>query len=75
MSQNTWSDTKGHHWFDEAGRDEMPLMEIAYGNFTTPMSGSQHVTAHRDIRLFGRIGAVARYDINKVVEGEGFIMF
>jgi hypothetical protein len=75
MSQNTWTDTKGHHWFDKAARNEMPLMENAYGKFTTPMSGLQHVAVHQDTRLFGRIGAVARYDVNNFIEGEGFIMY
>lgn len=75
MSQSTWPDTNGHHWFDRPVRKEMPLIEVAYGSFTTPMKGSQHVTAHRDTRLFGRIGAVARYDVNRIVEGQGFFMF
>ena len=75
MTQKTWPDTKGHHWFDKSALNEMPFVEIAYGNLTTPMSGSQHVTAHRDTRLFGRIGAVARYDVSKVIDGKGFIMF
>jgi len=75
MSQRTWRDTKGHHWFDKHARNEMPLIEDAYGDFTTPMKGWQHVEAHRDTKLFGRIGAVARYDINRSVEGEGFLRF
>jgi len=76
MSQRTWRDTKGHHWFDEHARNEMPLIEVAYGDFTTPMKGWQHVVAHRDTRLFGRIGAAARYDVNNmIIEGEGFLMF
>jgi len=75
MSQGTWRDTKGHHWFDEHARNEMPLIEVAYGGFTTPMKGKYHVVAHRDTKLFGRIGAVARYDTNRVEEGEGFLMF
>ena len=53
----------------------MPLIEDAYGDFTTPMKGWQHVEAHRDTKLFGRIGAVARYDVNRSVEGEGFLRF
>jgi len=53
----------------------MPLIEVAYGNFTTPMKGWQHVVAHRDTKSFGRIGAVSRYDVNRVIEGEGFLMF
>jgi hypothetical protein len=73
MSQNTWSDTRGPHWFDNIARNEMLLMENEHGTFTTPMSGSRHVTAHKDARIFGRIGAVASYDINKIIEGEGFI--
>ena len=75
MPKNTWADTNGHHWFDEHARNEMPLIEVAYGDLTTPMKGWQHVEAHRDTRLFGRIGAVARYDVNRVVEGKGFLMF
>jgi hypothetical protein len=75
MPKSTWADTSGHHWFDEHVRNEMPLIDVGYGDFTTPMKGRQHVVAHRDTRLFGRIGAVARYDINKIVEGEGFLMF
>ena len=76
MSQNTWADTEGHHWFDKHARDEMPLIEVVYGDFTTPMKGRQHVVAHRDTKSFGRIGAVARYDVNNmIIEGEGFLMF
>lgn len=75
MPKSTWADTSGHHWFDKHARNEMPLIDVAYGDFTTPMKGEQHVAAHRDTRLFGRIGAMARYDINKIVEGEGFLMF
>lgn len=75
MSKHTWSDTKGHHWFDKHAREEMPLIDIAYGDFTTPMKGAQHVQAHRDTKDIGRIGAVARFMRNTVVEGDGFIMF
>ena len=75
MPKSTWADTNGHHWFDEPVRSGMPLIDVAYGDFTTAMKGKQHVVAHRDTRRFGRIGAVARYDINKIVEGEGFLMF
>lgn len=75
MSQRTWRDTKGHQWFDKRARDEIPLIEVAHGGFTTPMKGWQHVAAHRDTRQFGRIGAVARYDINRSVDGEGFLTF
>lgn len=75
MPKSTWSDTKGHHWFDKSARNEMPLLGVAYGSFITPMKGWQHVQAHRDTRIFGRIGAVARYDVNRIIEGEGFLMF
>ena len=74
MSKGTWPD-EDHHWFDKHAREEMLLIEVGYGNYTTYMKGSQHVKAHRDTREFGPIGAVARYDLNRIVEGEGFLMF
>jgi len=76
MPKSTSADTKGHHWFDDHALNEMPLIKIAYGDFTTPMEGKQHVVAHRDIRLFGWIGAVARYDVNNmIIGGKSFLMF
>ena len=74
MSKGTWPDAD-HHWFDKHAREEMPLIEVGYGNYTTLAKGAQHVKAHRDKREFGPIGAVARYDLNRIVEGEGFLMF
>ncbi len=74
MSKGTWPDGN-HHWFDKHAREEMPLIEVGYGKYTTHMKGSQHVGAHEDTRKFGRIGAVARYDLNRIIEGEGFLMF
>jgi hypothetical protein len=75
MPDTTRPDTKGHHWFDEHARNETVLIRLGYGDFTTPMKGREHIVAHRNTKLFGHIGAVARYDVNKIIEGEGFLMF
>jgi hypothetical protein len=75
MTKHTWSDTKGHHWFDKNARQEMPLIYIAYGDFTTPMKGAEHVQAHRNTKEVGRIGAIAKFTRNIIAEGNGFIMF
>lgn len=62
MSKGTWRDGE-HHYFDKHAREEMLLIEVAYGNSTIDMKGPQHVKFHRNTREFGRIGAVARYDL------------
>ena len=64
MSEQTWLDTKGHHWFNKHAREEMALIDIVYGDVTTPMKGREHVQAHRDAKEVGRIGAVARFSRN-----------
>ena len=77
----TWKPTTGNHWINNTGdniagkRRDVPILEAAYGKYTTPMSGSTHVKAHRDARECGPIGAVARYTMDRIIKGDGFIMY
>jgi hypothetical protein len=81
IDMGTWKPTKGHHWINNTGdnivgkRKDIPILEAAYGEYTTPMGGLTHVKAHRDAKEFGPIGAVAIYTKDCIVEGDGFIMY
>jgi len=68
MPKRTWADGD-HHWFDEPTRRGKPYMEEAY------MKGTEHVQAHQDTREVGPTGAIARYERNRIMVGEGFLMF
>ena len=76
----TWK-AGNHHWINNIGdniagkRKSVPLLKAAYDKYTTPMSGSTHVKAHRDAKQCGPIGAVARYTADCIIEGDGFIMY
>ncbi|MFC1977377.1 hypothetical protein ACFLWS_03820 [Chloroflexota bacterium] len=74
MSERTWSNTKGHHWIDAPTRRGNPVLEKAYSIYTTPMTGLQHVQAHRDTREGGPAFAASRYDLNRIIQGKGFIV-
>jgi len=50
MSKNTWKDTKGHHWMDKQMRNRFRIWKELYSDFTTPMSGEEHVQAHCDAK-------------------------
>jgi hypothetical protein len=63
--KNTWKSTKGHHWMDNPTRDEIPFGQELYSDFTTPMSGEEHVQAHRDTKKHGVIGAISRFELGK----------
>jgi hypothetical protein len=68
MGKKTWPPTKGHHWVPENsrwGKQHRKLWEDTYKEFTTPMSGEEHVQTHRDEREVGPIGSVARYDLRR----------
>jgi hypothetical protein len=58
----TWKDTKGHHWFDKKARSDNPVVGIGFGDFKTPMTGSEHVRAHRITKVYGPIGAIADFE-------------
>lgn len=75
MLKGTWLDTKGHHWIDVSTQRGKPYMEAAYRNYTTPMTRPQHVQAHRNGKEVGPMGAIARYDRDRIMQGEGFLMF
>jgi hypothetical protein len=60
MPKKTWAYTNGHHWFDKKDRNNVP--GEAYDRFTTPMTGEEHVQAHRDKREVGVIGSIVRFE-------------
>jgi len=38
------------------------LYKTSYQNLTIPLSGKEHVQAHRDIKECGRVGSIAGID-------------
>jgi hypothetical protein len=65
MAKRTWHDTKGHHWFDKLTRRKCKLWDEMYSNFTTPMTGEEHVQAHQDTKEHGVMGAISRFEANR----------
>lgn len=65
MAKKTWRDTRGHHWMDKPLRTCYRLWETVYSDFTTPMSGEEHVQAHRDTRKYGIMGTISRFQARR----------
>lgn len=64
MEKQTWK-TGNHHPIEQKSdfaKENPRLYEATYKNLTIPLSGEEHVQAHRDIKEVGRIGSVARID-------------
>jgi len=66
MSEGTWRDTKGHHWMDKPTRNRVPLWKEMFDDCTTPMSGKEHVQAHRDTKHYGIVGAMSLLEIRRL---------
>ena len=64
LNKPTWK-RGAHHPIEhksDFAKENPKLYEATYNNFTIPLSGEEHVQAHRDIKEVGRVGSVARID-------------
>jgi hypothetical protein len=68
MGKQTWK-PGNHHPIEQKSNfatENPKLYEAAYKDLTIPLSGEEHVQAHRDIKEVGRIGSVARIDKGRI---------